>query len=167
MYFAVWTETQRCKFPVTVCLLMHDKLCTKPRGSSFDHRVAKAGRDLWRSSSPTPLLKKAHVELVDQDIQMAFENLQRWRFHNCSGHPVPVHGHPHIFFLCLEGNPCASVCAHWLWSCHQAPLKRALLCPFFALLLRHLHTQTSFPEPPLLQTEQSQLSQLFLVKVML
>ena len=53
------------------------------------------GRDLWRSSSPTPLLEQDHLEHVAQDrVQAGFEYLQRRRLHSLSGQPVPVLGHP-------------------------------------------------------------------------
>jgi len=48
------------------------------------------GRDLWGSSSPTPLLKQGHLEQAAQDlVQEGFEYLQRRRLHNLSGQPVP------------------------------------------------------------------------------
>ena len=50
------------------------------------------GRDLWGSSSPTPLPKQGHLQ---QDlIQAGFEYLQRRRLHNLPGQPVPVPHHP-------------------------------------------------------------------------
>jgi len=53
------------------------------------------GRDLCRSSSPTPLLKQGHLEQTAQDfIQVDFECLQKRRIHNLSGQPVPVLCHP-------------------------------------------------------------------------
>ena len=58
--------------------------------------MAEVGRDLWRSSAPTTLLKQGHLQLVAQDhVQTAFEYLQGWRIHNLSGQPVPVLSHPH------------------------------------------------------------------------
>uniref|UniRef100_A0A8B9P213 CUB and sushi domain-containing protein 3 n=1 Tax=Apteryx owenii TaxID=8824 RepID=A0A8B9P213_APTOW len=58
--------------------------------------MVEVGRDLWRSSSPTPLLKQGHLEHVAQDcIQAGFEYLQRRRLHHLSGQPVPVLCHPH------------------------------------------------------------------------
>lgn len=45
------------------------------------------GRDLWSN----PLLKIGHLELVPQDhAQVAYELLQRDRFHNIPGQPVPA-----------------------------------------------------------------------------
>ena len=45
--------------------------------------MVEVGRDLYRSSGPTPLLKQGHLDLVAQDhVQMAFEDLRWWRLHN-------------------------------------------------------------------------------------
>jgi len=53
------------------------------------------GRDLWGSSSPTPLPKQGHLQQAAQDcIQEGFEYLQRRRIHNFSVQPVPVLCHP-------------------------------------------------------------------------
>jgi len=58
-------------------------------------RMVGVARDLWRSSSPTTLLKQFHLEQVAQDlVQVGFEYLQRRRLHNPSGQPVPVHCRP-------------------------------------------------------------------------
>ena len=52
-------------------------------------------KDLWGSSSPTPLPKQGRLEQVAQDrLQAAFEYLQRRRLHNPSGKSVPVLCHP-------------------------------------------------------------------------
>ncbi|NWQ88140.1 HMDH reductase, partial [Burhinus bistriatus] len=46
------------------------------------HRIVGVGRDLQRSSSPTPLPKRVHLEQVGQErIQAGFEYLQRRRLH--------------------------------------------------------------------------------------
>jgi len=53
------------------------------------------GRDLWGSSSPTPLTKQGHLQQAAQDlVQASFEYLQRRRLHNLPGQPVPVLRHP-------------------------------------------------------------------------
>ena len=74
----------------------------------------RVGRDLWRSSSPTPLLEQDHPEQVAQDrIQAGFEYLQRRRLHNLSEQPVPVLGHPQSeeFFFRFRWNfLCSSLC---------------------------------------------------------
>lgn len=50
------------------------------------HRVVEVGRGLWRSSSPSPLLKQGHLEQVTQDyVQSGFEYLQGWTFHSSLG----------------------------------------------------------------------------------
>jgi len=60
------------------------------------HRTVEVGRDVQRSSGPSPLLKQDHLESVSQDhVQLAFEHLQGWRLDNLSGQPVLVLGHPH------------------------------------------------------------------------
>lgn len=34
-----------------------------------NHRMIKAGRDLWRSSGPTPLLKQEHLEQIAEPLK--------------------------------------------------------------------------------------------------
>lgn len=70
---------------------------------SKNHRIVGAGTDLWRSSSPAPMLKQVHLEQLAQDyVQEGFECLQR-RLHSIYGQPVQVLCHtqseevfPHI-----------------------------------------------------------------------
>ena len=58
-------------------------------------RMFGFGRDLYGSSSPTPLLKQGHLQQAAQDlVQAGLENLQRRRIHNLPGQPVPVLRHP-------------------------------------------------------------------------
>ena len=53
------------------------------------------GRDLWGSSSPTPLLKQGHPQQAAQDLaQTGHEYLQRRRLHSLPGQPVPGLRHP-------------------------------------------------------------------------
>lgn len=53
------------------------------------------GRVLWRSSSPTALLKQGHLKQVAWDsVQAGFESLQSKKLHNFSGQPIPVLCHP-------------------------------------------------------------------------
>jgi len=62
---------------------------------SQNHRMVGVGRDLWGSSSPTPLLKQGHLQQAAQDlIQAGLEYLQRRRSHNIPGQTVPVLCHP-------------------------------------------------------------------------
>jgi len=49
------------------------------------------GRDLWTSSTPTPLPKQRHLKQVAQDhVQAGYEYLQRRTLHNPSGQLVKV-----------------------------------------------------------------------------
>ena len=72
-----------------------------PRSASLsstkhrNHSTVEVGRDLWRSSGPTPLRQEGHPEQVALDcVQSGVEYLQRRRLHNLSGQPVPVFDHP-------------------------------------------------------------------------
>ena len=52
------------------------------------------GRDLWGSSSPTPLPKQGHLQQAAQDlVQVGLEYFQRRRLHNLPGQPVPMLRH--------------------------------------------------------------------------
>jgi len=60
-----------------------------------NHKMVAIARDLWGSSSPTPLPKQGHLEQSAQDlVLMGFEYHQRRTLHNRSGKPVPVLCHP-------------------------------------------------------------------------
>jgi len=49
------------------------------------------GRDLCGLSGPPSLLRQGHLQEVAQDhIQVGLDCIQRRRFHNLSGQPVPV-----------------------------------------------------------------------------
>jgi len=60
-------------------------LCTWTvmRHSPFKHRITKnhrrvwAGRDLWRSSSPTPIPKQVHLDQATQDLIHVILNISR------------------------------------------------------------------------------------------
>ena len=67
--------------------------------------MASVGRDLWGSSSPSPLLKQGHLQQAAQDlVQAGLEYLQRRRLHNLPGQPVPVLCHPQReeVLLCVQ-----------------------------------------------------------------
>jgi len=60
-----------------------------------NHRMVGVGRDLCGSSGPTPLPKHGHLQQAAQDhVHVGFEYLQRRRFYNLPGQPVPVLRHP-------------------------------------------------------------------------
>jgi len=45
--------------------------------------MVEIGMDLWRTSSPTPLLRKGHLEPIAQGhVQTTFEHLRGGRLHN-------------------------------------------------------------------------------------
>jgi len=50
--------------------------------------MAEAGKDLWRSPAPTPLID----QFAQDRVQAASEYLQGWRLHNLPEQPVPVLG---------------------------------------------------------------------------
>ena len=60
------------------------------------NRMVEVGRDLWRLSCTTSLLKQCHLQEVGQDhVQTTSEYLQEWRLHNPYGQPVKVLSHLH------------------------------------------------------------------------
>uniref|UniRef100_A0A8B9PTS4 Tectonin beta-propeller repeat containing 2 n=1 Tax=Apteryx owenii TaxID=8824 RepID=A0A8B9PTS4_APTOW len=98
IYFRVGTQplNPSLMLPAWIMIEPPIQFCLSLNNQSQNHRIAEVGRDLWRSSSPTPLLKQGHLEHIVQDrIQACFEYLQRRRLHNLSGQPVPVLCHPH------------------------------------------------------------------------
>lgn len=68
---------------------------------------------------------------------------------------------------CSERIPWASICAHHLWSCSWAQLRRVRLHPPFIPLSGDYRHWWDPSEPSLLKTEQTQLSQPFLIGEML
>ncbi|KAK4815575.1 LOW QUALITY PROTEIN: hypothetical protein QYF61_004092 [Mycteria americana] len=70
----------------------------RSRGSE-NHRMLWIGRDLYRSSSPTPLQEQGHLQLdqvAQSPIQPDLECFQGWGLHYLSGQLVPVPHHPHV-----------------------------------------------------------------------
>jgi len=55
--------------------------------------MVEIGRDLWRSSNPTPLLNQGQPEQAAQDHVLVY--LRGWRLQNLSGQPLPVLVNPH------------------------------------------------------------------------
>lgn len=102
---------------------------------SESHRVFEIGRDHWRFSTPTPLLRLGQTLPAHSYVQSGFKYLQRWRIHNFSCEMVPDPNHPHSrsLFSCSDGILCISNYTHGLLSSHWAPMKRAWLRPLFTL----------------------------------
>ena len=63
--------------------------CKKQRLQSQNHRTVGAGRDLWRSLSPTPppSQDRLHTAGCTVGIQLGLEYLQRRTIHNLPGQP--------------------------------------------------------------------------------
>ena len=119
------------------------------------------GRDLWGSSSPTPLLKQGQKAAQDL-VQEGREYLQRRRLHNLPGQPVLVLRHPrrslpHVqmelpMLQFVHVAPCP-VAGH-----HSKEFGPILLTPTLQIFIYKIPFQAS-----LLQAEQAQLPQPFLV----
>ena len=63
---------------------------------SQDDGMAEVGRNLWRSSGPSPLHKQGHRESVTQDhVQVTFTVSEHGDSTTLPGHPVAVLHHPH------------------------------------------------------------------------
>lgn len=93
-------------------------------GQSQDGWGQKGSLEVKPETSPAA---QAHLEPVAQDhLQMAFEDLQRWRLHHVSGQAVPGLSHSHS----TEVFPDVPVCAHCLCSWHWEPLEEpgSILC---------------------------------------
>lgn len=125
-------------------------------------RLVEIGRDLWRVSGPTPLLKQGHTEQDAQDhVQAVSEYLQAWRRYSLSGQPVPLLSHLHSKELLLDVQTayCVPACVHSFLSWNWAPMKRAwlhLIAPFLQANDEISRSLLFF------SLEQAKLSQLFL-----
>jgi len=73
---------------------MRDPISVLWSHRSQNHRMLGIGRNLYGSSSPTPLLKQGHLQQTAQDcIQAGLEYVRRRRLHKLPGQPVPVLRH--------------------------------------------------------------------------
>lgn len=105
--------------------------------------MVKVGRDLWRWSGVNPLLRQGHVALGH--VWMALEGLQRMRLQDLWATHSSVPAEQSTSFY-LDGMSCVPVCSYCLLSCHQAPPKRAFLCPLCHLPCTFIKIS---PETPL------------------
>jgi len=141
-------------------------------GISKNHSMFEIGKDLWRSSCPTALLKQHHLEPVAQGyVQMAFKYLYGSRLYNQSVQAVPMISHPmrvkKIFLIFRWHFLCFSLC--------PLPLFLSLGTTEKCLGLSSLHPPCRYlctlmrspPDPSFLQAEQSQVSQSFVTGEML
>ena len=128
-------------------------------------------RDLCGSSNPTPLLKQGHLQQAAQDlVQAGLEYLQRGRLHNIPGQPVPMLRHPqreevlpHVqmelpVLQFVPISPCP-VAGH-----HRKEFGPILLTPTLQIFIGIYKGPL---QPSLLQAEQAQLPQPFLIAEML
>ncbi|KAK4813629.1 hypothetical protein QYF61_014389, partial [Mycteria americana] len=85
----------------------------RERSQSRRHRCSElpshitlwVGRDLYRSSSPTPLQEQGHLQLdqvAQSPVQPDLEGFQGWGIYHLSGQPVPVPHHPHLLAGCYK-----------------------------------------------------------------
>ena len=129
------------------------------------------GRDLCGSSSPTLLPKQSQLQQAVEDlVQAGVEYLQRRRLHSLPGQPVPVLRHPqreevlpHIqtelpLLQFVPIAPCPVAGHHWKES---GPI---LLTPTLKIPISIYEVPS---QPSLLQAEQAQLPQPFVVGEML
>lgn len=87
--------------------------------------MLEVGKNLWRTSGPTPLHKQAYLELVAQDhVKAASEDLQEGKLHNLSGQPVPLLIHTAKCFLMFRHNFLCSYFCLFLLVLAMRPLKR-------------------------------------------
>lgn len=93
-----------------------------------------------------------HSNERDALIQVAFEYLQGWRFHNSPGKLVTVLSHPYrkkSLPRFSQRTSYMSDCAHCLLSCSWVPLKRAWFHPLctFRYLYPWIQFTWSFSSP--------------------
>ncbi|XP_074996859.1 uncharacterized protein LOC142078291 isoform X2 [Calonectris borealis] len=100
---------------------------------SQNHRMVEIGRDLWRSSCPTPCSSRATYGQLPR-------TMSRWLFNIPRRETSPLWAAcasawstsqwKKVFLMFRENLLC---CGHCLWSCHWAPLERASLHLVYAL----------------------------------
>jgi len=138
---------------------------------SQNHRMLGVGRDHCGSSSPIPLPKQGLLQQATENlVQAGLEYLQRRRFHHLPEQPVPGLRHPqreevlpHVqmelpILQFMPIAPCPVAGHHWKES---GPI---LLTPTLQIFIRIYKVPS---QPSLLQAEQAQLPQPFLIAEML
>lgn len=79
------------------------------------HRIVEAGKQLWRSSNPTPLPRARSASVWCSALcPVSLEFLQGQTLHSLLGQPALVFNNPHSnkhFPLCSHEISCISVCA--------------------------------------------------------
>lgn len=141
-------------------------------GISQYHRIVVVRKEPLDVIWPNLLHREGHLESVVQDhVPVAFEHLQGRTLHNLCGESVPLLSHPHnkkkkVFpDVQMEPSvfhfvPIASVTWH-----HWKEPDSNLHAPSNSLQ-EFEHVYNTSPQPWLLQTEKSQLSESFLIEEM-
>ena len=130
--------------------------------------MVEIGRDLWRSSCPVPPAQAGLCEAgCPEPCLGGFwispeSNTPQPLWAACVSAPSQSKS----VSWCSEGTPLVSVCAHCLWYCHWAPLRRPWLRRLCNLPQVSAHVDKILSEPCLLPGEQSQLPQPFLIAEM-
>jgi len=129
--------------------------------------MVEVGRDLWRATALISLLKQGHLELVAQDhVQMASAYLHGYRLHGLSGKPVSMLSHLHSekVFPDVQREPsvfqCMPTASGPATGHHLSEPGPGFFAPFIPVFT---HIQIPLEPSSLLQTEQSQLFQPFLI----
>lgn len=95
---------------------------------SQNHGIFKVGKTLWSLSTLTSLLKGRSARAnCSEPCPARFQvsasmKTPQLLYATCSKVWPP--SQQKVFFFCLSGNSCISVCANCLWSCHRAPLRK-------------------------------------------
>lgn len=109
--------------------------CWESSNAHFDvwwhHRIIYVGRDVLRSSSPSPLVQAISDRAgctghVQSGCSISWQTL-----HNLSGYPIPVFDHPNFFVcVCSGGISCIKL---YLLSCQQSLLRKVRLPLLYSL----------------------------------
>ena len=130
---------------------------------SQNHRMVGVGRDLWGSSSPTPLPKQGHLQQAAQDlVQVGLEYLQRRRISLGNLFQSFVTFRVKKFFLMFRWNfLCFNLCL--LSLVLSLGTTEESLAPCLTSTLKiFIDIYKVASQPSLLQAEQAQLPQPFL-----
>lgn len=121
---------QKCKPHI---MLYDPFLCYFQNGKirfTENWRITEDGRHLLRPFSTVSLFSQARLQHVaDDHIQLGFKYLHGCRLHSLSGqlHPVFDMTVKQCFLLFFCFFQCFLICAHWLWSCQWASLRKVWL----------------------------------------
>lgn len=115
-----------------------------------NHRIVKAGRHLWRLSSPTPMLRQNQIELATQDcVQSVLKNSKNGDIANSLGNMFHCSTTltVKVFFLCLNWISLISVYAHCFSSLnhHEASDSRTTISRSISLLFMYQMLQSLHP----------------------